>query len=188
MSDKKKARKASEVVLSLEDRVSKMENKLDIIDVNVKAILNKLNLAGKEPKVRAPEPTKPTQPIAVAKPVSGPIVQAPIPTQEDVVFPQVEAPPEENRKSVVEQRITYDDGRPVILASVTISDAEIKTNTIAKIKTDGHGKWHTQLFGGKYIVEVVKGPTAAKRGFKIEYEIEAPGDGKPLTLERKQVG
>lgn len=186
MTEKKKARKASEVVLSLEDRIDKMDNKLDIIDVNVKAILNKLNLAGRR-RFQGQKST-PAQPVAVSKSVSGPIAKAPIPTQEDVVFPQIAEPPGENRKSVVEQRITYDDGRPVILASVTISDAEIKTNTIAKIKTDSHGKWHTQLFGGKYIVEVVKGPTAAKRGFKIEYEIEALGDGKPLTLERKQVG
>lgn len=180
-------RKASEIVLSLEERVGRLEKKIDIIDINIKAILNRLNLASLEPKP-TPQPTPQAQPVAVARPVSGPVAQAPVPTQEDVVFPQVVASPSENRNSVVEQRIIYDDGRPVILASVTISDAAIKTNTIAKVKTDGHGKWHTQLFGGKYIVEVVKGPTAAKRGFKIEYEIEIPGDGKPLSLERKQVG
>ena len=181
-------RKASEIVLSLEERVGRLEKKIDIIDINIKAILNRLNLASLEQKSAPVQSTPPAQPVAVAKPVSGPIAQAPVPTQEDVVFPQVEDSSGANRNSVVEQRIIYDDGRPVILASVTISDAAIKTNTIAKVKTDGHGKWHTQLFGGKYIVEVVKGPTAAKRGFKVEYEIEIPGDGKPLTLERKQIG
>lgn len=188
MGDK---RKASEVLLSLEKRVEKVESMVAQIDLNVKSILNKLNIASKatfkdltyDPRAASmPPPKGIRQPQAT--PLAGPVV---IPTVDDVVtFPQVEST-DSKRTSVVEQKVVYSDGRPVILAAVTIAEAAIPTNIIAKKKTDSHGKWHTMLLGGKYVVEVIKGPTAAKRGFKTEYEIEVPGNGKPLTLERKQV-
>ena len=182
MTDK---RKASEVLLSLEKRIEKVEGMVAQIDLNVKSILNKLNIASKAKALTFDPPLIPPpkrQPIAT--PLAGPVV---IPTVDDVVtFPQVEIPASQ-RSSVVEQKVVYSDGRPVILAAVTIAEAAIPTNIIAKKKTDSHGKWHNMLLGGKYVVEVIKGPTAAKRGFKVEYEIEVPGDGKPLTLEMKQV-
>jgi len=177
-------RKASDVLLVLEGRVEKIESVMAQIDLNVKSILNKLNIGSVGRQVVFDSP--PTQPKAT--PIAGPLVQAPVPTVDNVTFPQVGASSSLNqRNSVVEQGVFYADGRPVILASVTIAEAEITTNIISKVKTNSHGKWHAQLLGGKYIVEVIKGPTAAKRGFKVQYEIEVPGDGKPLSLEGKQV-
>jgi len=178
-------RKASDIILDFEAVQKRMEKRQIQMDQNVKMILNKLNLSNSNVT---------STPLVTAKPVIRPMeasvnsgVLSPVatPTIEDVTFPKADAPIDRMRKSVVEQRIVYPDGRPVILANVKVVEAEIITNIIAKVKTDSHGKWHAQLYGGKYIVEVIKGPTAAKRGFKIEYEIEIPGDGQPSSLERK---
>ena len=170
--------------------MGKIEGVVAQIDLNVKAILNKLNLISATSALTFDPPKAAPKVVLRATgttAIGGPLAEPPRPTIEDVTFPQAVDPSEPKRSSVVEQRVVYSDGRPVILASVTVAEAAIKTNVIAKVKTDGHGKWHTQLFGGKYFVEIIKGPTAAKRGFKMEYEIEIPGDGRPLSLDRKQV-
>lgn len=176
-------RKASDVLLSLEKAALDMQKQQHQMDLNIKMILNKLNLAGTNTSLTLDQPKK----SVTAKPVAGPLVDVQRPTMDDVVFSQVTDIAVGHRKSVVEQRITYPDGRPVILAAVKVAELDIPTNVIDKVRTDSHGKWHSQLFGGKYVVEVIKGPTAANRGFKMEYEIEVSGDGKPLSLERKQV-
>lgn len=182
MSDK---RKASDVLLDLEGKIDKIGGVIIQLDLNVKTILNKLNIAD---ATIAEPPSPPKQKLvlrATAKPVTdSPVTDPPVPTMDDVTFPQAE---QKKRRSVVEQRVIYNDGRPVILANVTISEVEVPTNIIDKVVTDSHGKWHSQLFGGKYIIEVKKGPTSAKRPFQMEYEIEIPGNGRPLSLDRKQV-
>lgn len=183
-------RTAGDILLSLEVRMERVEKLLAQIDIHLKTQINKSNIANlsSEPSPAHQRPREPLASMAQAKPVAGPIAVAPSPTMDDVVFPQAkESNQLEHRKSTVEQRVVYNDGRPVILASVTVAEAAIPTNIISKVKTDSHGKWHSQLFGGKYVVEVIKGPTAAKRGFKVEYEIEIVGDGKPQSLERKQI-
>ncbi len=189
MTDK---RAASDIILDLERRVGQLEGVIGQVDINVKAILNKMNLAGDsiiQPKapVEFAYAAKPTVELAEATPAVGDVAFSQADTKSRTTIDNSPSPNTEVRNSVVEQRIVYNDGRPVILASVTISDAGITTNVIAKVKTDSHGKWHAQLSGGKYSIEVIKGPIAAKRGFKVEYKIEVLGDGKPLSLERKQI-
>ena len=175
-------RQASDVLLSIERDVKLLLRQSAEHDINIKRILNKLNMSRASfDQMRQPVPQPPSdeynfppaEPSATNPVLVQPVAQA--------------APAEPGRKSIVQQKILYGDSRPVILASVTIADAEVNTNIITKMKTDAHGKWHASLYAGDYIITVIKGPTAAKQPFKEEYRITVPPGGKPLELERKRV-
>jgi hypothetical protein len=188
----KKQRSATDVLLSMERNIELLLHQSRVADTNIKLILNHLNLLTRPPvKADIPQTLAPAHGPAKASVgvPEGPVI---FPEARVEAPPQVEAPIELtpeilNRKSSVQQKIVYKDSRPVILAEVLVIDPVVQTNIIHKTRTDSHGKWHTELYSGKYIVKIKKGPTAMQPGFCKEYDIEIlPGD-KTTILERKQI-
>lgn len=164
-------RSAVEVLLSIENRLEKLEAEVSFIrsvDSTTKNILNRLNVLQKSKNV----------------------------SQQQVQFKEAkaQAPPSvtpvdgvTNLLSTIEQRLLYaSDQQPIILADIKIY--EISTNSMVyKTTTAMSGKWHAALKAGKYRVQIKKGPVQDKGGVISSLDIEVFGDGKPMPLEKKLI-
>lgn len=162
-------RKASEVLLSIEKKVSLILDYQKVLDKNIKHVMQHINLS----KHSAPKNTEPV----VTTPS---VVERKSPAAEKKEKPAYDKP------AIIQQRVVYEeDQRPVILADVKVYSAE--TGTLMKhTRTNASGFWDAKLLVGKYRVEVKKGPNATKKGFIKKYEIDVAGSGSQ-ELERKLV-
>jgi hypothetical protein len=180
MANTPKKRTASEAIISLEQRVERMEGLLKSIDHNVKLQLSRQNV----------QLTVPSGPVLMPGPVtvSAPTASAPIgpaPTVEAVEFPQVEIQPATNVKRVVQEKVTYGDSKVIIIAQVEIFDMAGKL--IDKKQTNNAGKWTSSLLPGKYLVRVAKQRTSTKPQATGQYEILVPPGNKPLQLGNRKL-
>lgn len=178
----KKERTASEAILALEDDVAELKGMLKVIDNNVKLLLSRQNakLTISANPVLIPGPATAT----VLAPTSTSTVTNSVESVESVEFPQVD-PNAPARKRVVQEKITYGDGKVIILAQVEIFDLD--GNLIDKKKTNSTGKWTVSLLPGKYLVRVAKPRTSTKPQATGQYEILVlPGD-KPLQLGNRKL-
>jgi hypothetical protein len=163
-----KERSASEVILSLEHEVSCLKGMINSIDHNVKLLLSRQNV-----QLSVPVQQKLHQSPVLARAESA--------TVEAVEFVQVD-----NGKRVVQERLTYGDSKPIILAQVEIFGMDGKL--VDKRKTNNAGKWTSSLPPGKYMIRVAKTATSVKAQVTGQYEINiTPGD-KPLQLDSRKVG
>ncbi len=174
-----KERSASEVLLSLEDRIENLEGLVRSIDHNVKLLLSRQN---------APVATPPAPVVRATAEAPSVIVPTPkernAPSVEAVEFVQEE---QENpsKKRVVQEKLTYADGKVIILAQVEVFD--INGKLADKRKTNNAGKWTSSLLPGKYTIRVAKQRTSLKPQVTGQYEIVVPPGDKPLQLESRKL-
>lgn len=89
------------------------------------------------------------------------------------------------RQIPVQQRITYEDGKNIYMASVEISD--IDGNLVKKTNTNQVGKWQVPLSPGDYEVNVTKAGTAIKPKVELCYKINIPNQDSTVELETRKV-
>ncbi|KKN67644.1 hypothetical protein LCGC14_0459030 [marine sediment metagenome] len=164
-------RTASEIILSLEQRVETMEGLVRSIDHNIKLVLSRQNA-----QLHAVSPPAPPEPA--------PPPSSPTPTVEAVEFVQVQ-PSTPVKKRVVQEKLVYGDLKGIILAQVEIFDMSGKL--VDKKRTNNAGKWASSLFPGKYMIRVAKQKTAAKPQATGQYEIIVTPGIKPLQLENRKL-
>jgi hypothetical protein len=174
-----KERSASDVLLSIEERVEVLEGAVKSIDHNVKLLLSRQNaklaassvklLPSQMPAAETPTPAQP---------------QAEAPTVEAVEFVQVQKD-NPNAKRVVQEKLTYMDSKVIILAQVEIFN--MNGECIDTRRTNNTGKWTSSLRPGKYTVRVAKQQTSVKPQVTGQYDIVVPPGNKPLQLENRKL-
>jgi len=172
-----KKRSASEVLLSLENRVEILEGLVRSIDHNIKLLLNNKNIS--ERKI-IKEPINKISKPKVSKDKSA----SKVVTADAVDFVQVDSGVK-NRKRTVRERLTYSDSKAIVLAQVEIFDSS--GQLIAKKRTNNEGKWTESLLPGEYSIRVAKGKTSINPPIGVNYEIFVSPDDKPLQLEDRKL-
>ena len=89
-------------------------------------------------------------------------------------------PGQTKKKTQVQQKIAYPDGKVVILANIEIFDSNKKL--VKQTRTNSAGKWNASLEPGKYFVKVYKAPTSNKPVVEQQYEVDIPMSDTPLEL------
>jgi hypothetical protein len=192
-------RKASDVLLSVEKEVKQHTQLLRNIDMLLKNLANRISLLEKKP-------TSPTTPqVASVQPIipglkpgvvfkNGKLVKES--QEEEFQFEEVlevetnpigqrrtartDNQPVEVRKTPVQQRILYKDGKPVTLARVEVLD--LKGNVVYGYKTNNMGKWAQPFAPGNYTVNISRKGTSTKPPVELSYTIEVPNSNKPVQL------
>jgi hypothetical protein len=84
------------------------------------------------------------------------------------------------KKVAVQQRVTYDDGKNICLASVEITGDNLKSSK--KLKTNAMGKWVAVLEPGNYVVSVTKPGNKNKQNIALSRAFTVPESDKPVEL------
>jgi hypothetical protein len=195
-------RKASDILLSLEEKVNSMVKIISVYDMNMKLILDRVNKIykyiemleqeaqqeqGKEPAIEYSV----DNPIIVADSTAETIMQrrgvrVEVPVEK--FDPQVPAVPEKrvvdsgnsDKKVPVIQRVTDHTGKDLFMAEVTILNDN--KELVLKTKTNAAGKWQAYLKQGQYSVNIVKTDTATKKKIEALQDINVSDSMTTITL------
>jgi|ERR1700722_3598683 len=203
-------RKASEVVVSIEDKVNTIIQSMSVYNMNIKLILDRVNKIynyieqgnAQAPETQVVGPTVPPTPQSdkeiVQTSAEHVLTVAEEPSSlrrtarsESYTSPKPEPPiqdihrksdqPGSSEKKVpVVQRITDSKGKDLFMAYVSIMNDQ--KEVIQKTKTNANGKWQAHLKPGKYFVEVMKTDTATKEEIKAMQELSIPNADSVVTL------
>ncbi|HVI41871.1 MAG TPA: hypothetical protein VM577_14570 [Anaerovoracaceae bacterium] len=105
----------------------------------------------------------------------------------------IRTPMQQDKKTQVQQKIMYPDGKNVILASVEIftlipdGKGKLEKKLVKQTRTNSSGKWLAALDPGKYSIHIFKTATTNKPVVEQAYEVEIPLSDAPLELEPSQV-
>lgn len=189
-------RKASEILLNVENQMSQLINLVNNQNLALKLISNKLavivSFLNKSPQpvidfppatevaTEQPEPEIPKSPFPGIKPgVVLNVKKSGEPTgsnrrgasrgNKDIV-----------KKTAVVQKIVYQDGKAVGLANVDILDLD--QNLLKKVRTNPAGKWATSIEPGQYFIQLFKRATTGQSDINAMYQIEVE-DAEQVELE-----
>ncbi len=169
--DNQEPRKITDVILSLEEKITLLIKTIAANDMNNRLILDRLNKLVNQttiPSLPAAQLLQPNQysntPINVGPP-SVEISQEPFISRKGVVPKELAPPPPKDEKKVkaaqanlnkipVGQRITDNTGKDLFMANVVITN--IANGEEFKCKTNAAGKWQAYLSVGKYSVMISK--------------------------------
>jgi hypothetical protein len=210
MSDDSTKRLASEILLSLEDKVNSLVKIVSVYDFNTKLILDRVNkmyaYINKLENETIQEQTVQTQfpQTQIKKPE---IIQPPtehLITIEDnpkgqrrtarvetytapQSTPQIAQPTQtkqsktdSDRKVPVVQRVTDHAGKDLFMAEVIVLNAD--KELISKTKTNAAGKWQAYLKPGLYTVNIVKTDTQTKNKLEAMQDITVSNSDTTITL------
>jgi hypothetical protein len=193
-------RKASDVLLALEEKIEKLSKTVELSNTNLLYILNTVNhLFALSKLTSSASPAIPTiqqsealqnpnaimidggVPIEVATDIVGvrrtDRLASNNPTS-NVEFKDYTA--KSDRKIPVIQRIQDTNKKDFILAEVSIFT--LNNQLITKVKTNATGKWQSHLSPGKYIVKVIKINTSSHTKSEATTEIIVPDSDSPVIL------
>jgi hypothetical protein len=194
-------RKSTDVLLSLEAKVTESLGLLRNIDNNLKLLLNQKNVSEQtvknlqalmpQPtpiKMEAPAVTDPKPPVVVNQ---APSVSNSV---EAVDFPQIDNPvPVGGPPRTVQEKILYEkDGKIILLAQVEIFQEEVINNQptlklVKKTRTNNQGTWTAKLPPGVYKVRVAKQPVQNRPAIAKTYEVRVISGEGPLILESRKL-
>jgi hypothetical protein len=174
-------RKATDILLSLEEKINTLTKIVAVYDMNIKLILdrlNKLNAALEQPEQTLSD-------RMIPEIYHSPPVEAVIPVEDKPTGPRRTSRTEKSdissdKKVPVSQRITDGTGKDLFMAVVEILSSD-KT-LISKTKTNAVGKWQAHLKPGDYFIHVVKTDTATKKKIEALQEINIPSSDAPVNL------
>jgi hypothetical protein len=184
-------KKASEILLELEQKIDLMLGYLKTSDLNYKLIIARLDklasLINQTPSVSLPQ-TKILENKLIAKPA---VVEFQEVDENNSLIINEELQPQVGRRDLrtqgqsikkiqVQQKITYSDGKVVILANVEIFDSS--NNLVKKTRTNSAGKWIANLDPGPYLIKIYKPPTSNKPVVERQYEVQIPISDVPVEL------
>jgi len=156
----KESRNASDILLSLEEKVLALTQLIVVNDMNNKLILDRLNKLLNNTSSSLPkEQTKISNKIISNNPIVE-VNKNPVSTRKQTVTEPVGKKVKEKSsikeiKIPVVQRITDGKGNDLYLADVVITNA-INKELMVKLKTNATGKWQTQLPPGSYNIHISK--------------------------------
>lgn len=196
-------RKATDVILDMEKKLDHIVKQLEVLDLNFKLILNKLNQPPPKPFFKPPSIESVDVPVSASQPKHQQSLKSKlqialenaekndpgddqIPVENNLVGVKRTAKyiPEE-RKVPVQQRVTYSDTKSVTSANVEIYDTN---NTLVRqVKTNQAGKWMTSLPPGNYSVKVTKFQTNIKPKVESVFSISVTESDSGVELETKIV-
>lgn len=190
-------RKASDVLLSLEEKVNTLIKIVSVYDMNIKLILDRVNKIYSYIEIIKSEDAKndfiqsereiiktnADHLIAVAE---APIVNKRV----AIIDPPLSAPgPSPSDKSTevgndkkvpVIQRVVGEKGKDLFMAEVSVLN--MNKELVLKTKTNAVGKWQAYLKPGKYIVHLVKTDTETKKKIEAIQDITIPDSSTPINL------
>lgn len=186
MSDE--PRKASDILLSLEEKVNNLIKIVSVYDLNIKLVadrVNKIYSYIEEVKKSQEEPIQPenddfklyTQPEHIISISEEPIVTKRTPIPE---VSRSEPDTTSEKKVPVSQRITDNTGKDVFMAEVSIFNSN--KELVIKTKTNAVGKWQAYLKPGPYSIAIVKTDTATKKKIETLQEIVVPNSNVIFIL------
>jgi len=186
-------RKATDIILELEEKVNKLLSYVVNMDNNYKLIISRLDqLKSSQVSVALnPSAKLPLNDIENAK--SQQVTKKP---EEPVTFINVEdsePKPIKNNKIKVSQAVKYpkDKGAKqnnVILASVKIYDEKGVEggNIVGENRTDQNGRWKIELSPGNYFVHIIKPASSQKP--KIDHYFPISIDGQKSSVDLDAIG
>lgn len=190
MSDEKE-RKASDILLSIENKIDLLFKICQNHDFTNKLILTNTNkilaLIDPNKEEKEQESYVSQQPIIeVEKNPKG--VRRTSRTPEAIKFDVSEEIKESNTpnlqgkisKVAVIQRVTDQTNKDLFMANVTILDKN--DNQISKIKTNAVGKWQAHLSPGEYKINIDKVDSASKKKLESSQVIIVDGSSDNLKL------
>ena len=183
MSDDKPQRKASEVLLSVEQKLSTVLQLLYNHDMTNKLILNKLNtLSGGLNTITAP--IMPPVSTSISAPIEKiiPMQQTPI-IRKNIRFENAKETQDieqSSKKIPVVQRIVDEKGKDLFMAQVEICTQD--NESVQKVKSNAIGKWSAVLKPGKYLVKIIKTNTETKQKLESTQEIIIDGTKQSVVL------
>lgn len=191
----KETRKASDVLVSLEEKIVLLIKTVSANDLNNKLILDRLNkllIQSSKNNITALEvENKPVESNKIITPLT-PIVEVsdkPVkPRKQFTMQPIEEVAPVKDKKDKsiskipVGQRVTDNNGKDLFMADVIITDLDTN-EVVTKVKTNAVGKWQAYLSVGKYSVFVSKivDPNTLHKIESMQ-EIEITPQAKSLQL------
>lgn len=148
---------ALEIILELPSILRKLENKIDVLDTNLKILNTKLN------KIKTTEPQiipSAQQPVEIKKEQEEAEVQRPM-AMPGVALDKQGATPQQRQPAnklilgsiKVFSRIKTASGKPVDGMTINIFDKE--NDLIRNLITDKDGYWECKLPSGKYSIEMI---------------------------------
>lgn len=196
-------RKASDILLDLENKVEVLIQVITSHDSNIKMLLNKVNeISRSNIKQQVPNVSKEEfpsfAPIAISdKPTSRtrstrenvkisaiPAVQNSIQNANEQLDDKVREKPKNDglveRKIPIMQRVCDDRGKDLFMADVIIYDEH--QNQIQKIKTNAVGKYQTVLTPGKYKIHISKMDMNSNSKIESMQEIDINTNDKAISL------
>lgn len=183
-------RKATDILLELEEKVEKLLSYVVNMDNNYKLIISRLDHL-KTGNVSVASSASQKQEVNI------PLEKQPVKKiEEPITFINVEdAEPKPNKSSKVRvsQVVKYpkDKGTKqnnVILASVKIYDSKGVEggNIVGDNRTDQNGRWKIDLAPGNYFVHIVKPASSQKP--KIDHYFPISIDGEKSSLDLEAIG
>lgn len=206
MSNEIEPRKASDILLSLEDKVNNLTKMISVYDYNTKIILDRVNkifayidALQKEDALLAQQNAQ--QPIQSENDLfpqyqekeiiqtstehliteeTDPKGHRRTARSETYTQPETKQVGSSDKKIPVIQRITDHTGKDIFMAEVSILN---KNNEIVyKTKTNAVGKWQAHLKTGNYTVSIVKTDTSTKKKIEAMQDIVVNDSSPTMTL------
>jgi hypothetical protein len=194
-------RKASDILLQLEEKIDKLTKIVSVYDINVKLILDRVNKiyayieAIPEDNSAPPSPQQETYQISadnIMTEVEDQVghrrtarVESYIPSPPISPQPAPEITSFNSDKKVpVTQRVTLVDGNGAVkdLFMAEVSILNENNEVLFKTKTNAAGKWQAHLKSGNYTVKLVKTDTATKKKIEAIQEIVVNDSNTTITL------
>jgi hypothetical protein len=192
-------RKASDVLLSLEEKIIHLTKVMNTYDLNIKIILDRTNRIysyieelKREYEIENNQQPAQTANITEIFDIPGgntlPVAEDPMISKRalradvviDAVVPPLPEDPSGVKRISVIQRICDDKGKDLFMADVSVIDQN--KSVIQKTKTTANGKWQARLMPGKYMVNIIKTDTASKKKIEAMQEITVGGNSATMTL------
>lgn len=170
MSDEKPIKKASELLVEINQKLDSLLGIVRNQDLLLKTLNNRIS--------------KNSQSIP---PPENKIINSSTELVSDDEFVQVntdefnaEIQKSGGKKVAVQQRVTYSDGKNICLASVEITGDNLKSSK--KLKTNAMGKWIAVLEPGNYVVRISKPANKNKQVITISSSFTVTESDKPVEL------
>lgn len=160
-------RKASDVLLAIEQKVDCLIKYFQTVDFNLKILINRVNeleskIESSNKEIQLPEKLE--------------FPKAKLPSKDPVV--NIEAPISSTISVDAElpvcQKLIYHTGAPIRLCNVEIFNS--KGSRLKKIRTNSSGKWNSNLFPGAYKIRIYKSAVDKYAQIDDTYDIMIPSD------------
>lgn len=199
--EKMEPRKASDILLAIEERMNSVVKIVALHDTNIKIILDRVNkiytyiskLEAEYNEEHQLQENNNATIVNVSSENNIPIAEKPtsdrrtprVETYTASVTPSNQEPTsfstDKDKKVPVTQRVTDNTGKDLFMAEVSILDN--KKELVMKTKTNAAGKWQAYLKPGNYSITIIKTDTVSKKKIEGYQDISVADTNSAITLK-----